>query len=47
MDLYTTDGPDPANPRRRSTFGSAWQDRHPMPEMRRIDVPGPAARSTP
>ena len=29
-------------PRRRSTFGSAWQDRHPMPEMRRIDVPGPA-----
>ena len=42
MDLYTTDGPDPANPRRRSTFGSAWQDRHPMPEMRRIEVPGPA-----
>ena len=41
MDLYTTDGPDPANPRRRSTFGSAWQDRHPMPEMRRLDVPGP------
>ena len=42
MDLYTTDGPDPAQPRRRSTFGSAWQDRHPMPEMRRIEVPGPA-----
>ena len=42
MDLYTTDGADPANPRRRSTFGSAWQDRHPMPEMRRIEVPGPA-----
>ena len=41
MDLYTTDGTDPANPLRRSTFGSAWQDRHPMPEMRRIDVPGP------
>ena len=41
MDLYTTDGPDPANPRRRSTFGSAWQDRYPMPEMRRLDVPGP------
>ena len=40
MDLYTTDGADPANPRRRSTFGSAWQDRHPMPEMRRIEVPG-------
>lgn len=41
MDLYTTDGHDPANPRRRSTFGSAWQDRHPMPEMRRIEAPGP------
>jgi len=41
MDLYTTDGPDPAHPRRRSTFGAAWQDRHPMPEMRRLDVPGP------
>ncbi len=40
MDLYTTDGPDPANPRRRSTFGSTWQDLHPMPEMRRLDVPG-------
>jgi dipeptidyl aminopeptidase/acylaminoacyl peptidase len=41
MDLYTTDGPDPAHLRRRSTFGSRWQDRHPMPEMRRLDVPGP------
>lgn len=41
MDLYTTDGPDPADPRRRSTFGSTWQSRHPMPEMRRLDVPGP------
>ncbi len=41
MDLYTTDGPGPAQRRRRSTFGSAWQDRHPMPEMRRLDIPGP------
>lgn len=42
MDLYTTDGPDPAHPRRRSTIGSTWQARYPMPEMRRLDVPGPA-----
>jgi dipeptidyl aminopeptidase/acylaminoacyl peptidase len=41
MDLYTTDGPDPANPRRRSTLGSRWQDRYPMPEMRRFDASGP------
>jgi dipeptidyl aminopeptidase/acylaminoacyl peptidase len=41
MDLYTTDGPDPANPRRRSTFGSRWQDLYPMPDMRRIEVRGP------
>ena len=40
MDVYTTDGPDPAHPRRRSTFGSRWQDRHPMPEMRLVDAPG-------
>ena len=31
--------PIPAADRR---FGSAWQDRHPMPEMRRIEVPGAA-----
>ena len=42
MDLYTTDGPDAAHPRRRSTFGSAWQDRYAMPEMRLFEVPGPA-----
>jgi len=41
MELFTTDGPDPARPRRRTSFGSAWQDRHPMPEIRRVDVPGP------
>ena len=41
MDLYTTDGADAAHPRRRSTLGSAWQDRHPMPAMRRVEVPGP------
>ncbi|MBA2299592.1 MAG: S9 family peptidase, partial [Chloroflexi bacterium] len=41
MELYTTDGQDPAHARRRTGFGSAWQDRHPMPEMRRVDVPGP------
>ena len=41
MDVYTADGPDPANPRRRSTFGSRWQDRHPMPEMRLVEAPGP------
>jgi dipeptidyl aminopeptidase/acylaminoacyl peptidase len=40
MELYTTDDHDPAHPRRRTSFGSAWQDRHPMPEMRRLDVPG-------
>jgi dipeptidyl aminopeptidase/acylaminoacyl peptidase len=40
MDVYTTDGPDPANPRRRTSFGSAWQDRYTMPEVRRVDVPG-------
>jgi dipeptidyl aminopeptidase/acylaminoacyl peptidase len=40
MELYTTDGPDQANPRRRTSFGSRWQDRHPMPEMRRVDAPG-------
>jgi dipeptidyl aminopeptidase/acylaminoacyl peptidase len=41
MDVYTNDGPDPARPRRRTTFGSRWQDAHPMPEMRRFDIPGP------
>ena len=40
MDLYTADGPDAASPRRRSTFGSRWQDRHPMPEMRLVEAPG-------
>jgi dipeptidyl aminopeptidase/acylaminoacyl peptidase len=42
MELYTTDGRNPARPRRRTSFGSAWQDRYPMPEMRCLDVPGPA-----
>ncbi len=27
--------------RTRSTLGSAWQQRHPQPEMRRFDAPGP------
>ncbi len=40
MDVYTTDGRDAAHPRRRTSFGSAWQNRYPMPEMRRVDVPG-------
>jgi dipeptidyl aminopeptidase/acylaminoacyl peptidase len=42
MELYTTDGRDPASPRRRTSFGSRWQDQHPMPEMRRVDAPGVA-----
>jgi dipeptidyl aminopeptidase/acylaminoacyl peptidase len=41
MDLYTADGPDRAQPHRRSTFGSRWQDRHALPEMRCVDAPGP------
>jgi dipeptidyl aminopeptidase/acylaminoacyl peptidase len=44
MDLYTTDGADPAHPRRRTSFGSAWQDRHAMPDMRRLDVPAPGGQ---
>jgi dipeptidyl aminopeptidase/acylaminoacyl peptidase len=40
MDVFTNDGPDPARPRRRTTFGSRWQDAHPMLELRRLDVPG-------
>jgi dipeptidyl aminopeptidase/acylaminoacyl peptidase len=40
MDVYTTDGPDPAHPRRRTSFGSVWQDRYTMPEVRRVDAPG-------
>jgi dipeptidyl aminopeptidase/acylaminoacyl peptidase len=40
MEVYTNDGPDPGRPRRRTTFGSRWQDAHPMPEVRRLDVPG-------
>ncbi len=40
MELYTTDDHDPTHPRLWTTFGSRWQDRHPMPEMRRLDVAG-------
>ena len=42
MDVYTTDGPDPAHPRRRSTFGSRWQDRH--PDARDAPRRGPGRR---
>ena len=43
MDLLTIDSNDPATTdwTRRSTFGSRWQDRHPMPDMRVVLAPGP------
>jgi dipeptidyl aminopeptidase/acylaminoacyl peptidase len=41
MELSTIDGDD-ARVRTRTTIGSAWQRRHPLPDMRVIEVPGSA-----
>lgn len=43
MELMTLDEHDAERPcwTTRSTMGSAWQRRHPQPEMRRFDAPGP------
>ena len=43
MELMTLDEDAAGRPRwtTRSTLGSAWQRRHPQPEMRRFDAPGP------
>ncbi len=42
MELMTLDADAAGRPRwtTRSTLGSAWQRRHPRPEMRRLDAPG-------
>jgi dipeptidyl aminopeptidase/acylaminoacyl peptidase len=42
MELMTLDVDAAGRPRwtTRSTFGSAWQRRHPQPEMRRFEAPG-------
>jgi dipeptidyl aminopeptidase/acylaminoacyl peptidase len=42
MEVMTLDPGRDGRPRwtTRSTLGSAWQRRHPQPEMRRIDAPG-------
>ncbi len=39
MTLETGDDGEPAW-RTRSTIGSRWQDRHPLPVMRRVEAPG-------
>ena len=41
MELYTTDAPTAAGSRRRTTIGSAWQDRFAPIEMSVVQAPGP------
>jgi len=41
MELYTTDGSSATRPRRRTTIGSAWQDRFAPIEMSVVQAPGP------
>ncbi len=46
MELMTLDADAAGRPRwaTRSRLGSAWQRRHPQPQMRRFDAPGPGGR---